>query len=161
MKLRAIAFFGLAASASACATAPVPATGSFEAGTLRLRCELDCAWDFGLNRAKMRTLYRRGQWSRLAAEVERLGYRTDVAYYYLGSAAEGLGHDKAARQYFQLALRQSPCDRFSPLPDVCDGLKLPDETHAALARIALREAALGSTASPAGNEGIAPDATLK
>jgi hypothetical protein len=63
----------------------------------------------------------------LAAEVARIGYRINQSYFYLGRAAEGLGHVEAARTYYELALA-SPmrCGQIEVFK-TCDGLIFPDD----------------------------------
>jgi len=49
----------------------------------------------------MKQLLETDQWSDLAVRVLTIGYKDNLAWYYLGRAAEGLGHIEAARTYFK------------------------------------------------------------
>jgi aspartyl protease family protein len=64
----------------------------------------------------------------------RVGSAADQSYYYLGRAAEGLGYPKAALAYYSAGAKTTyKCD--SPLVNVCDGFKFPDDFSRAIARI--------------------------
>ena len=107
------------------------------AGQLRLTCELSCAATWRLGRSTLKGLYANQLWGELAVGVARVGYTSDLAYFYLGRAAEELGSPKAAETYYRLALAAtSRCDGW--LLNSCDGIRLPTEATAALARVAAR-----------------------
>lgn len=105
----------------------------FERGEARLNCDVSCsgAWGSARNRAKI--LYEQGLWRDLAIEVSRVGFKADQTYFYLGRAAEELGHADAARTYYKLGLA-SPykCDG---LFNNCDGLVFPNEISAGINRL--------------------------
>lgn len=44
------------------------------------------------------------EWNALAERVILNGYRSDQTYFYLGRAAEGLGHTAAAIRYYQISV---------------------------------------------------------
>lgn len=44
--------------------------------------------------------YNSSQWHSLAFSVMQIGYENDIAYYFLGSAAQGLGYPDAALKYY-------------------------------------------------------------
>lgn len=103
---------------------------ALEKGEIRLTCRTACAAYYGGFRPLQKARYDRQQWKELAIDVARIGYQIDQSYFYLGRAAEGLGHVKAARTYYELAIAsRAKCDR---LLDVCDGFVFPDD---ALARL--------------------------
>lgn len=132
--LRWLAVATLAIAAGGCATpSPTdPAGGpvtdvlpAFERGEIRLTCGLGCAFQYGGFRKLHRARYEQGQWKDLALHVAQLGYNIDQSYFYLGRAAEGLGHVKAARTYYELAIAsRAKCGRVF---DTCDGFVLPDD----------------------------------
>jgi hypothetical protein len=74
----------------------------------------------------------------LAVLVVQIGYDEDLAWFYLGRAAEGLGSDKAALKYYKISAalatrRVRNCDR---LPfNTCDGHKLPQEANDSIAAL--------------------------
>jgi hypothetical protein len=76
----------------------------FKAGRANLGCEFNCSWSWIENFNKMATLYNNEQWERLAELVMQIGHEKDLAYYFLGCAAEGLGHQDAAIKYYQKSM---------------------------------------------------------
>jgi hypothetical protein len=132
--LQRLAAAAIAVAACGCATdgprnpegAPVPnVLVALERGEIRLTCGASCAGYYGAFRKQQRARYDRHQWKDLALDVARIGYRINQSYFYLGRAAEGLGHVEAARTYYELAIA-SPmkCGRVF---DTCDGLVFPDD----------------------------------
>jgi hypothetical protein len=106
-------------------------------GRLRLGCDVSCSASWRLARAKLRGLYDNKVWTELAVEVAQVGHGSDLAYFYLGRAAEETGSTRAAELYFKLSLAATNrCDGW--LFNSCDGVKLPAEATAALARVAGR-----------------------
>jgi hypothetical protein len=104
------------------------------AGQLRLRCELACAASWRLERSTLRGLYANKLWGELAVAVARVGYTSDLSYFYLGRAAEEMGNLKAAETYFRFALAAtSRCNGW--LLNGCDGAKLPAEAASGLSRV--------------------------
>ena len=108
-----LAAAAIAVAACGCATdgsrdpAGVPVTNVLAAlaiGELRLNCGGWCAGYYGAFRKLQRARYDRQQWKDLAVDIARIGYGIDQSYFYLGRAAEGLGHVEAARTYYELAL---------------------------------------------------------
>jgi hypothetical protein len=118
-----------------CATTPPPdertAAAELQAvmqGDLLLKCrDASCAYDFGTKRKRMHALFVEQSWDQLAITVASVGHPSDVAYFYLGRASEGLQRRQAANRYYDLALRERarlPCEKVF---DVCEGLHLVDE----------------------------------
>lgn len=111
-----------------------PAFERFKRGEAVLDCD-NCALSFGNRQGKLRELREQRQWEALAREVLDLGYSQDIAWFYLGEAAAGLGHAPAARRYYQQALSlaghaETHCKgRFT---DLCGGVSLPEAAQAAL-----------------------------
>jgi hypothetical protein len=105
-----------------------------EAGRLRLACDLACAGTWRAARKALRGLHEHGVWQELVVEVVRIGYASDLGYFYLGRAAEARGRPQAAAVYYRLALATpSKCDGL--VFDSCDGIRFPADAQAALARI--------------------------
>lgn len=96
---------------------------AFEKGTVVLTCDsIGCASSWGNSAASMRTQYDTQQWDELARSVVAKNFPYDLAYYYLGRAAEGKGHYGAAANYYRAAQIARKCDS---LFNVCNGLDVP------------------------------------
>ncbi len=69
-----------------------------------LDCGASCADRWGRSQAELTRRYQAGDWVGLATLVLETGYRQDLAYFYLGRAAEGVGADSAALGYYRTAV---------------------------------------------------------
>ena len=101
----------------------------FRRGETYLDCT-DCGARFDARLGQLNQLYRARAWEKLAGEIEAIGHARDLAWYYLGAAAEGLGATAAARRYYALAIqlaegRNGTCTARSA--DKCGGLRLPEQ----------------------------------
>lgn len=74
--------------------------GDLAAGKLALDCGIDCYWSYIRNDHTLNSLHNAGQWQDLAISTMQIGHENDSAYYYLGRAAEELGHLQAAEKYY-------------------------------------------------------------
>ena len=70
----------------------------FKQGMFELDCS-NCGLSFALNQSEYKQLYDNQDWRLLAQEVMKNGYKLDLAYFYLGKAAQGLGYVDAAKTY--------------------------------------------------------------
>jgi Zn-dependent protease with chaperone function len=115
-----------------------PAFEDFKRGQARLACSNDCAIKFQNDKDDLKKLHSQRNWEGLARAVLDIGYRQDIAWFYLGAAAEGLGYPPVARQYYgqaaELARRQETHCEGSFL-NLCNGIHLPAEAEAALQRL--------------------------
>jgi len=114
-----------------------PALEDFKRGDAQLKCE-SCGFKFGANKDGLKTSYQKGQWEVLAREVLEIGYRQDISWFYLGAAAEGMGLIAPARRYYQQAAnlaRQADTHCKGAIADLCNGIRLPEQADAALARL--------------------------
>ncbi len=112
-----------------------PAYERFRSGEAVLECE-NCALSFSNRADKLKTLDESGDWESLAREVLDVGYSQDIAWYYLGRAAEGQGLRDAARRYYQHAVnlaRHKDTHCKGMFTDICNGVRLPEQAEAALA----------------------------
>lgn len=75
--------------------------GDLAAGKLSLDCGIDCYWSFIRNDDALNLLHQAGRWQDLAVGTMQIGHQNDVAYYYLGRAAEELGYLDAAEKYYK------------------------------------------------------------
>lgn len=85
----------------------------FKQGTFELACA-NCSLGFALSQGEFKKLYDQQDWRLLAQKVMKSNYKLDLAYFYLGKAAQGLGYNDAAKVYLGKAtelslLKESAC----------------------------------------------------
>ncbi len=113
----------------------------FRDGQIVQDCSAACLPTWLASTSNMaKSSYDKGDWRELAETVILSGYRTDQVYFYLGRAAEGLGHGPAAIRYYQLALslHRGTDQRFhcsSSKSEICDGLAIEALTVQRLAAL--------------------------
>lgn len=95
----------------------------FKSGAVRLHCESACTLRWRVKSQNLKALHDNKLWMDLATEVRDIGYLSDLSYYYLGRAAEGLGHTEAATTYYRLALAY--LHRCEGWISGCDGFDFP------------------------------------
>jgi hypothetical protein len=128
-----------------CASAPGPVNVKGEAvsdiysvftnGEIRLACNSpSCAGGFGSIRREAKIFYDNGLWKDLVYAVAGVGYKEDLAYFYLGAAAENLGYWDAAQTYYRLADTVHKCDGWL---NNCDGFDIRALLSQARIRISL------------------------
>jgi hypothetical protein len=130
----------LAASLEACTSTGIqdaqgPVTSDafaiFARGEIRLNCDISCSGSFGTVARSMHAKYEQGQWRSLAMGIAQVGWTTDLTYFYLGRAAEGLGLSYAAKTYYRLSIdSKGHCQGL--LANVCKGLVFPRDAQARL-----------------------------
>lgn len=103
---------------------------NFAQGKAVLDCGLICAGRYGFNRLEIKALYDSQQWTELSDRVMSIGFQIDQTWFYLGRAAEGLGHSEAARTYYNRGLAESHKCKGSK--NLCDGLEFPRDIDARL-----------------------------
>lgn len=108
--------FGLIAAMMLCLAScagrrAMPATSAqaatiaaLQAGDIHLPCGRGCAAQWKQQAPALRQLDAEEKWEELAARVRDIGYGSDVAFYYLGQCAQGLGFHQAAIGYYTRAL---------------------------------------------------------
>lgn len=105
-----------------------------ETGQIRLACDWSCSGSWNGARKTASGLFRSQLWNDLAAEVVRVGYGSDLTYFYLARAAEGLGKTAAAATYYRLALAAgTKCDGL--VFNSCDGIDVAAQVQAGLKRV--------------------------
>jgi len=127
----ALCFLGLAACA------PMQTNNSdlrektlsaLRSGTISLDCGVPCAWAWVNEKDRIRAFDAAGDWEELALRVAQVGYQKDLAYYYLGRAAEGLGYREAALAYYRdsytLATGSKPGPQCRQVAGGCMGVDL-------------------------------------
>lgn len=134
MKLVALGVFVLL---SGCVTSPTSTVDSATrtrilsvvmSGRVNIVCGIGCAGDFSANRPQLQQYYMAGNWTDLAILVIRINFRSDLAYYYLGVAAEGLNSPDAAIAYYEvaraIATRRTAGFSCVNITGICDGIYL-------------------------------------
>lgn len=110
---------------------PAAQSKDLKSGAIRLRCESMCALRWKTKSQHLKALHDNKLWTDLANEVRDIDHLSDLSYYYLGRAAEGLGHLDAAAVYYRLALTYlHRCEGW--LSD-CEGFDFPTEIRVRLA----------------------------
>ncbi len=138
-----------------------------KAGKPNLDCAEKCSFTWSAQVAAIHQLDLAEKWNDLAVRVMTIGFGSDLAYYYLGQAAQGLGYQQAAIDYYNLslALNSGPnaflrCNGGQALAaqlqvqtgDPCQGVDLagsiPVLIQASKDAIAQQEAAAAAAAAP-------------
>ena len=76
---------------------------AFRQGRTVLDCRVACSWQWFARRQTLANLYATQQWNQLAGEISEIGYQEDLAYFWLGRAAEAQGFLPAAARYYAIA----------------------------------------------------------
>lgn len=113
---------------------------SFRNGSARLTCEISCAIAAGANSERAARFLATGMWPELAAITVKVGHLSDLAYYYLGRAAEGMGLLPAAGVYYDLAIRERY--KCNGVFNNCGGLDVPSLATAGVSRVRARALAM-------------------
>lgn len=107
--------------------------GQLRNGAAVLDCQSECASAWRSKRAELKSLYERQDWRDLGPEVMQVGFQEDLAYFYLGRSAEGLGAYGASLKYYHIAdrLATGPDPRLKchGSTDLCGGLRLPADIY--------------------------------
>jgi Zn-dependent protease with chaperone function len=75
---------------------------SFKQGTFELSCK-GCSLKFYMNQKDLKNLHDQHDWRGLAQRTLKVGYPFDLSYYYLATAAKGLGLVEASKIYLRKA----------------------------------------------------------
>jgi outer membrane protein OmpA-like peptidoglycan-associated protein len=104
---------------------------SLKKGELRLNCGVSCSGTSGFYSKKTNDFFNNQLWNDLAIEIARIGYSEDLAYYYLGRSAEGLGYPDEAKVYYKLSMSAiHHCPK-----NLINGFSFPYDANAALQRL--------------------------
>ncbi len=119
---------------------------AFTIGRAVLDCGLNCSGYWGSERSTLLQLLAAQKWPALAQKVLEIGYNNDLAWYYLGRAAEGLNRGRAAQIYYYKAMSGvKACDGAI---NNCDGFKFPDDARKQLDALERSSAVNNLPASP-------------
>lgn len=113
-------------------------------GKTRLTCETTCLIAWSSASKKIKALHDNKLWEDLAVEVSKIGYASDLTYFYLGRAAAGLGHTDAAKNFYRLGLSQTQhCDGWL---SSCEGFEFPNDLRVQLANLSsIKKPAIAAT----------------
>lgn len=95
-------------------------------GNTRLTCGFTCAGSAGYHGREMKNDFERMKWVELATLTIQVGLKSDLHYFYLGRAAEGVGKIDAAVTYYNLAI--NPKERGNECAGIfnnCHGFEFP------------------------------------
>ncbi|NWG86133.1 MAG: M48 family metallopeptidase [Hydrogenophilaceae bacterium] len=107
----------------------------FKQGEAYLDCT-SCRPQFEARLGQLNQLYQARRWQDLAQAVIEIGHAEDLAWYYLGAAAEGMGEPLAARRYYQLAIQLARHNSLCNTPSgPCGEVRLPEQAQQALRRL--------------------------
>jgi hypothetical protein len=108
-------------------------TEDLKAGNLTLACTIECLFTWDRQVKTLHALDIAERWNDLYVKVMQIGYKQDLAYYYLGQSAQGLGYHAAAITYYRYANALATgqditlrCDATADdaLPDPCQGVEI-------------------------------------
>jgi hypothetical protein len=77
---------------------------NLKAGKATLTCGVTCSFTWIAQAPSVHQLDLAEKWEDLAVRVQQINYGSDLAYYYLGQAAQGLNAQQAAITYYNQAL---------------------------------------------------------
>jgi len=105
----------------------------FKSGAAVFDCRVECALRYGSRKSEWKRLHDKQQWRDLAISVMQTGYLSDLSYFLLAEAAQGLGLTDAATTYYKRAVEAGArygCDAESGFD--CEGFDVQKRAHAAL-----------------------------
>lgn len=85
---------------------------AFKNGSLELKCST-CSLKFYINQKDLKMLHEKQDWRSLVQSLIKIGYDFDLSYYYLASAARGLGYNEPADRYLSKAKELSANEKTS------------------------------------------------
>lgn len=134
---------------AACTTQPqqeVYRYEAFKSGAASQDCDgIQCAVGWGRNASALHALYEAQAWEALAERVINTQYDHDLAYFYLGKSAEGLGLPVAAKAYYSRSSSAAVKCTLGML-NTCRDIDVPSETATALRSLDLDSGMSGQTA---------------
>jgi len=105
----------------------------FKSGAAVLDCRAQCALRYGSRKNEFRKLHEKHAWRDLAVSVMQVGYLSDLSYFLLAEAAQGLGLKDAAATYYKRALEAGArygCGTEGGFD--CEGFDVQKRAHTAL-----------------------------
>lgn len=137
---------------------------AFKSGNITLPMGTIEAAEWTINRQNAYDMLAAGHWRGLADLVQRKGINNDLAWYYLGRAAEGMGETELARTYYQRSLDRTRSGKYShscqgKVISMCDGFDFPDVAQTRLS--SLQAAAPAERGAPPVGDGVAAGQLLR
>lgn len=135
------------------------------AGKASLDCNIGCVGTWVFQRDALGLLAQREDWVGLGTKVMQIGFQEDLAYYYLGRAAEGLKAYDAAKKYYGITgyiathpgtLRCGDIEATANM-DPCNGVRLP---QAVFERLRIVDAMLNPAGSKVAKRRLVKHASL-
>jgi tetratricopeptide (TPR) repeat protein len=84
------------------------------------------AFDYGAKVKERKELYDQKAWEALALSTLKTNYGDNIAWFYLGRAAEGLGYHNAALTYYEKSIELSNSALTRCMGPVCSGFVFPN-----------------------------------
>jgi hypothetical protein len=157
-------FFLMSCTPMAPETPPDVLLQRLKAGDPVLECNYACRDVWNMNRTTALVLNEAHHWPELAGMVMQIGYVSDLTYYYLGRAAEGIGYRDAAKTYYQISERLTVSGKACSAEGTifCNGEVFPAAAQAQLMELtppSPTPAKQAKPAAPTAAQNIAPAPT--
>ena len=113
----------------------------FHSGTAAMTCGtgFDCTFKWINSRAAAQRFAQAQRWDDVADVVLAAGMDVDLAWFYLGLAAQGENRTSAARVYYNMSVRKTLAGSASACGSVntdnCLGVDLPDDANRMMAQL--------------------------
>jgi len=104
----------------------------FKSGAAVFDCRLQCGFGYARKKGEWKALHDRGAWRDLAVSVMQAGYLSDLSYFMLAEAAQGLGLEEAAAAYYRRALEAGKEYGCGSGGFSCEGFEVQKQAAAAL-----------------------------
>lgn len=120
---------------------------SVRKGTVELTCTTSACESAWLARVELAAnLTTQARWAELSTLLVVTNYPSDLGYYFLGRAADGLGSAHAAAHYYEQAKAEAGNERSCEAIGLCRGLGIPALIDAELSAVKRRTAGPNRTA---------------
>ena len=96
----------------------------FKKGDALLDCRERCSYSYGSRKGDWKKLHAAAAWRDLAVSVLQAGYLSDLSYFMLGEAAQGMGLKDAAAIYYKRALEAGREYGCGGPADSCEGFNV-------------------------------------
>jgi predicted Zn-dependent protease len=106
----------------------------FRTGTAKFECRVQCAFSYSNRKGDWKKLHERQNWRELAVSVMQVGYLSDLSYFMLAEAAQGLGLKEAAAVYYGRAVEAGKDFGCGGPLSSCEGFDVRKLSSAALSR---------------------------
>jgi predicted Zn-dependent protease len=93
----------------------------FKKGETVLDCRETCAYSYSARKGQWKRLHAAAAWRDLAVSVMQTGYLSDLSYFMLGEAAQGMELEDAAAAYYERALEANKRYACGTAASGCEG----------------------------------------